>query len=169
MGFSPFPCSHNPPALSTLPQKPSPAPSDSAHSGFSSCVPAQGWQGLGSFFSLPAGLLSPCCRRNKVTWCSSYVHPRKDHRSLKPKIFSYSVREGYSFHLNRGMKLFLDQSWLFYRKQRSYTLAWGNWLFLGGYLTMTRDNGVIISHTVKRCLAHTQSLNKISLCFGKEI
>lgn len=25
---------------------------------------------------------------------------------------------------------------------------------------MTRDNGLIISHTVKRCLAHTQSLKK---------
>lgn len=83
------PCPH----LFTLPQKPFLSPSGCAHSG-SSSVPAQGWQSLGSFFSLPACLLSPCCGRNKVTWYSGYVCPRKVHRSLKPKIFSYSAREG---------------------------------------------------------------------------
>lgn len=122
--FPPFPCSHYLPSLSNLPQKPPPLLL-TVLTQASPSAPAQGWQGLGSFFSLPAGLLSPCRTRNKVTWCSGYVHPRKGHRSLKPKIFSYSAREGYSFHLNRGMKLFFRPELAILRKTKELYISMG--------------------------------------------
>lgn len=104
--------------LFTLPQKPSPF-------FFQQGSLRDGRQGLGSFFSLPVCFLSLFCRRNRVTWRSGYVRPRKVYRSLKPKIFSYSAREGYSFHLNRGMKLLFRAELAILQKTKELYISMG--------------------------------------------